>query len=101
MTAKAKVAFKPLGNRVVIQPLEEDQQVSAGGIFIPDTAKEKPREGKVVAIGPGKMTDDGKRIPMEIAVGDTVVYSKYAGTEYKEGEAEYLVLREDDIMFKK
>jgi len=101
MTAKAKVAFKPLGNRVVIQPLEEDQQVSAGGIFIPDTAKEKPQEGKVVAIGPGKMTDDGKRIPMEIAVGDTVVYSKYAGTEYKEGEAEYLVLREDDIMFKK
>ena len=102
MTAKAKVTFKPLGNRVVIQPLdEEDTQVSAGGIFIPDTAKEKPQEGKVVAIGPGKMTDDGKRIPMEIVVGDTVVYSKYAGTEYKEGEAEYLVLREDDIMFKK
>ncbi len=101
MTTKAKVAFKPLGNRVVVQASDEDDQVSSGGIYIPDTAKEKPQEGTVVAVGPGKLADDGKRIPMEVAVGDTVVYSKYAGTEYKEGDEEYLVLREDDILFKK
>ncbi len=101
MTTKAKVSFKPLGNRIVIEPTEEDEQVSSGGIYIPDTAKEKPQEGKVVAAGPGRMTDDGNRIPMELAVGDVVVYSKYAGTEYKEGDTEYLVLREDDILFKK
>ena len=101
MATKAKVAFKPLGNRVVVEPNEDDEQVSTGGIYIPDTAKEKPQEGSVVAVGPGRMSDDGKRIPMEIGVGDTVVYSKYAGTEYKEGDTEYLVLREDDILFKK
>ncbi len=96
-----KVAFKPLGNRVVVEPMEGDEQVSAGGIYIPDTAKEKPQEGTVVAVGPGRVTDEGNHVPMELAVGDTVVYSKYAGTEYKEGEIEYLVLREDDILFKK
>ncbi len=101
MATEAKVSFKPLGNRVVVQPNEEDEQVSAGGIYIPDTAKEKPQEGTVVAAGPGRISDDGSRIPMEIAVGDKVVYSKYAGTEYKEGDIEYLVLREDDILFKK
>ena len=101
MATEAKITFKPLGNRVVIEPIESDEQMSSGGIYIPDTAKEKPQDGRVVAIGPGRLTDDGKRIPMEIAVGDTVVYSKYAGTEYKEGEIEYLVLREDDILFKK
>ena len=101
MTAKSKVTFKPLGNRVVVEPVEKEEQMSAGGIYIPDTAKEKPQEGKVVAVGPGKLSDDGKRIPMEVAVGDTVVYSKYGGTEYKEGETEYLVLRDDDILFKK
>ena len=101
MTTKSAVTFKPVGNRVVVEPQESDEQVSAGGIYIPDTAKEKPQEGKVVAVGPGKLTDDGKRIPMEVSVGDTVVYSKYGGTEYKEGETEYLVLREDDILFKK
>ncbi|MCH8061758.1 MAG: co-chaperone GroES [Chloroflexi bacterium] len=100
MATEAKVTFKPLGNRVVIKPNDEDEQVSAGGIYIPDTAKEKPQEGTVVAAGPGRITDDGSRIPMEIAVGDKVVYSKYAGTEYKEGDIEYLVLREDDILFK-
>ena len=101
MTTKAKVAFKPLGNRVVVQASDEDEQVSSGGIYIPDTAKEKPQEGTVIAVGPGKLADDGKRIPMEVAVGETVIYSKYAGTEYKEGDEEYLVLREDDILFKK
>ena len=101
MTTEAKVTFKPLGNRVVVQPNDEDEQVSSGGIYIPDTAKEKPQEGTIVAAGPGRITDDGSRIPMEIAVGDKVVYSKYAGTEYKEGDIEYLILREDDILFKK
>ena len=96
-----KVDFKPLGNRVVVEPLEGDEQVSAGGIYIPDTAKEKPQEGTVVAVGPGRVTDDGKNVPMERKVGDVVIYSKYAGTEYKQGETEYLVLREDDILFKK
>ena len=96
-----KVAFKPLGNRVVIEPLEGEEQVSAGGIYIPDTAKEKPQEGTIVAAGPGRMTDEGNRVPMELEVVDKVVYSKYAGTEYKEGDIEYLVLREDDILFKK
>lgn len=97
----ADVTFKPLGNRIVVEPLEEDAQMSSGGIYIPDTAKEKPQEGTVVAIGPGKLTDDGKRVPMELAVGDTVVYSKYGGTEFRDGDTEYLVLREDDVLLKK
>ena len=97
----ADVTFKPLGNRIVVEPMEEDAQMSAGGIYIPDTAKEKPQEGKVVAVGPGKLTDDGKRVPMELAVGDTVVYSKYGGTEFRDGDTEYLVLREDDVLLKK
>ena len=101
MATSTEVSFKPVGNRLVVEPLEGEEQVSSGGIYIPDTAKEKPQEGRVVAVGPGKMTDDGKRVPMEIAVGDTVVYSKYGGTEYKEGDIEYLVLREDDVLFKK
>ena len=96
-----KTAFKPLGNRIVIEPLEGDEQMSSGGIFIPDTAKEKPQDGTIVAVGPGRLTDDGKRVPMEVAVGDVVVYSKYAGTEYKEDGTGYLILREDDILFKK
>jgi chaperonin GroES len=101
MTTKVKTVFKPLGSRVVIEPLEKEEQMSAGGIFIPDTAKEKPQEGRVVAVGPGRLGDDGKRIPVEVSVGDIVVYSKFAGTEYKEAETEYLVVREDDILFKK
>ena len=97
----ADVTFKPLGNRIVVEPMEEDAQMSAGGIYIPDTAKEKPQEGTVVAVGPGKLTDDGKRVPMELTVGDTVVYSKYGGTEFRDGDIEYLVLREDDVLLKK
>jgi chaperonin GroES len=97
----ADVTFKPLGNRIVVEPMEDDAQMSAGGIYIPDTAKEKPQDGTVVAVGPGKLTDDGKRIPMELSVGDIVVYSKYGGTEFKDGDTEYLVLREDDILLKK
>ena len=101
MATKTEVKFKPLGNRVVIKPTEGDEQVSAGGIYIPDTAKEKPQEGEVVATGPGKLADDGKRTPMEVQIGDIVVYSQYSGTEYKDGGTDYLVVREDDILFKK
>ena len=99
MTTEAKVTFKPVGNRIVVEPLEDEAEMSSGGIYIPDTAKERPQSGKVVAVGPGKLTDDGKRLPMEVSVGDIVVYSKYGGTEYKEGETEYLVLRDDDVLF--
>ena len=101
MATETKVSFKPLGNRIVVEPIEEDTQISAGGILIPDTAKEKPQEGKVVAVGPGKLTDEGTRLEMEVEVGDVVVYSKYGGTEYKVGETEYLVLRDDDVLMKK
>jgi len=92
------VTFKPLGNRIVVEPAEEEASVSSGGIFIPDTAKEKPQEGKVIAAGPGRLTDDGKRVAMEVKEGDTVVYSKYGGTEYRVGDIEYIVLREDDVL---
>ena len=95
-----KVSFVPLGERIVIMPMEQEQ-TTKGGIYLPDTAKEKPQEGEVVAVGPGRVTDDGNNVPMELKVGDVVIYSKYAGTEYKQGEIEYLVLREDDILFKK
>ncbi len=91
--------FVPLGERVVIKPIEQDQ-TTKGGIFLPDTAKEKPQEGEVVAVGPGRVSDDGKRIPMELSNGDKVIYSKFAGTEYKDGDDEYLILRESDILAK-
>ncbi len=94
-------SYKPLGNRIVVEPTDSDEQMSSGGIYIPDTAKEKPQEGKVVAVGPGRVSDSGERIAMELKVGDTIVYSKYSGTEYKDGGKEYLVLREDDVLFKK
>ena len=93
------VNFVPLGERVIVKPIEQDQQTK-GGIFLPDTAKEKPQEGEVVAVGPGRVSDDGNRIPMELSNGDKVIYSKFAGTEYKEGDDEYLILRESDILAK-
>jgi chaperonin GroES len=93
--------FVPLGERVVVKPLDQEEVKTSSGIILPDTAKEKPQEGKVVAVGPGKATEDGKgRVPMEIAAGDRVIYSKFAGTEYKEGEEEFLILRESDILAK-
>ena len=90
--------FRPLHDRVLIKVLDSEEK-TAGGIIIPDTAKEKPQEGKVIAAGPGRLTDDGKRVPMEIKKGQTVVYSKYGGTEYRVGDTEYVVLREDDVLF--
>jgi chaperonin GroES len=94
-----KVQLVPLGERIVVKPIEQEQQTK-GGIYLPDTAKEKPQEGEVVAVGPGRMTDEGSRIAMEVAVGDRVIYSKYAGTEYKDGDEEYLILRESDVLAK-
>jgi len=94
-----KVKLDPLGERVVIRPIEQEQ-TTKGGIFLPDTAKEKPQEGEVVAVGPGRVGDDGNRIPMELSVGDRVIYSKYAGTEYRDGDEEYLILRESDVLAK-
>lgn len=94
-----KVSFVPLGERIVILPSEQEQ-TTKGGIYLPDTAKEKPQEGEVVAVGPGRVTDDGTRIAMELSVGDRVIYSKYAGTEYKDGDDEYLIMRESDVLAK-
>ena len=94
------VKLQPLGERVVVKPMPKED-VTKGGIFIPDTAKEKPQEGKVLAVGPGRMTEDGKRIAMEVKVGDVVIYAKYGGTEIKEDGDELIILRESDILAKK
>ena len=92
--------IKPLGDRVVIKPTPKEE-ISKGGIVLPDTAKEKPQDGKIVAVGPGKLTEDGKRIDMEVKVGDKVIYSKYAGTEVKVDDEEIIILRESDILAKR
>ena len=92
--------LKPLADRVVVKPIERET-VSKGGIILPDTVKEKPQEGKVVAVGDGKMSDEGKRLPMDVKVGDTVVYAKYGGTEIKVEDEELIILRESDILAKK
>jgi chaperonin GroES len=92
-----EIKVKPLGDRVLIQSIEENE-VNKGGIIIPDTAKEKPQEGKVVAVGTGKLDDSGKKIEFNVKVGDKVLISKYGGTEIKiEGE-NYLIMREDDVL---
>ena len=93
------MAIKPLGDRIVIKSLEEEEE-QVGGIIIPDTAKEKPSEGEVVAVGPGKLLENGERQAVSVAVGDKVLYGKYSGTEIKFGGAEYLIVREDDILAK-
>jgi len=91
------MTIKPLGDRVLVKPIEESEQVR-GGIIIPDTAKEKPQQGKVEAVGPGKVTEDGKTLPMNVKVGNKVLYGKYAGTEVKiEGE-KHLIMGENDIL---
>ena len=90
--------LRPLGDRLVVEPNEEDAQTSPGGIIIPDTAKEKPQKGTVVAAGPGRTTDEGNVIELPVKVGDVVVYSKYAGTEYTENGTDYLIVRESDIL---
>ncbi len=92
------VNLKPLSDRVVVSPSEEEAATSPGGIIIPDTAKEKPQQGSIVAVGPGRTTDEGTLIEMGVSVGDTVIYSKYAGTEYTQNGNDYLILRESDIL---
>ena len=89
--------IKPLNDRILVSRVEEEQK-SAGGIIIPDTAKEKPQEGKVVEAGPGKVDDSGKRIPIQVKKGDRILFSKYAGNDVKIDGKEYIFMREDDIL---
>jgi chaperonin GroES len=92
--------LKPLADRVVIKPLPKEE-VTKSGIVLPDTAKEKPMEGTIIAVGPGNKNEEGKIIPLDVKVGDIVVYAKYAGTEIKEDGEELIILRESDILAKK
>jgi len=94
------VKLEPLADRLVVRPIEKEE-VTKGGIFLPDTAKEKPQEGEVLAVGPGRMSEDGKRIAMDVKVGDIVVYAKYGGTEIKVDGEELLILSESNILARK
>ena len=92
------IKLKPLGDRLVVEAIEQEE-TTASGIILPETAKEKPQEGKVLAAGPGKLDDNGKRVTMEVKVGDRVLYAKYAGTEIKlEGNRKVLILKESDVL---
>jgi chaperonin GroES len=97
--AKAKTKLVPLADRIVITPLKQEE-VTSSGLVIPDTAKEKPQQGEVVAVGPGRLDDNGKRVPIDVAVGDRVLYAKYTGTEVKLDNEDYIVLNEKDILAK-
>ncbi len=92
--------LQPLADRLVVRPIEAEGKTKTG-IYLPDTAKEKPQEGEVIAVGPGRLSDDGKRIAMDIKVGDIVIYAKYGGTEIKIDDEELMILRESDILAKK
>jgi chaperonin GroES len=92
-----KMKLRPLGDRIVVEPLEAEEKTK-GGIILPDTAKEKPQEGKVVAIGKGKIDENGKPLPMEVKMGDKILYGKYAGTEITVEGKEYMILKEEDIL---
>jgi chaperonin GroES len=89
--------LKPLGSRVLVEPIEQDD-ITAGGIVLPETAKEKPQQGLILAIGPGARDEDGKRIPMDVEKGDKILFAKYSGTEIKLDGKKYLILREEDIL---
>jgi chaperonin GroES len=97
MATKNAVAVKPLADRVVIRALEETEQMR-GGLYIPDTAKEKPQQGEVIAVGPGKFDEKGSRVPMDVKVGDKVLYGKYSGTEVTIDGEQLLILRESDVL---
>jgi len=97
MTTAAATKILPLADRIVVRPLEETEQ-KRGALYIPDTAKEKPQQGEVVAVGPGKVSDEGKRIAPEVKEGDRVLYGKYSGTEVNVGDEQYLILREADVL---
>ncbi|MFC1963917.1 co-chaperone GroES [Chloroflexota bacterium] len=92
--------LQPMADRVVVKPSEKEEKTKSG-IYLPDTAKEKPQEGKVVAVGPGRVSEDGKRIAMDVKAGDLVIYAKYGGTEIKVDEEDLVILRESDILAKK
>ena len=92
-----KLNFKPLGDRVIVEP-ETAEQTTKSGIVLPDTAQEKPQTGKVVSVGPGRVTDEGKELPMKVKEGDVVIYAKYGGTELKIEGAEFLIVKESDIL---
>jgi chaperonin GroES len=94
------VKLKPMADRVLVKPIEREE-VTRGGIVVPDTAKEKPQEGKVLAVGDGRLSEDGKRIPLDVKVGDIVIFAKYGGTEVKIDGEELIILRESDILAKK
>jgi chaperonin GroES len=94
------IKLQPMGDRLVVKPTQSEDKTKSG-IYIPDTAKEKPQEGKVIAVGPGKMTDEGKRIPMDVEVGDIIIYAKYGGSEIKLDDEELIIVRESDILAKK
>jgi chaperonin GroES len=89
--------LKPLGDRLIVEPIEREE-MTASGIVLPETAKEKPMQGKVLAVGPGARKDDGSRVAMDVSEGDTVLYAKYAGTEVKLGDDKYLILKETDVL---
>jgi len=93
----SKLKLKPLGGRVIVEPIEQED-ITAGGIFVPETAKEKPQEGKVLAAGPGDRDDKGDRVPMDLKVGDKVLFAKYSGTEIKMDGKKLLIMRESDIL---
>jgi chaperonin GroES len=90
--------IRPLADRLIVKRVEDQEQKSAGGIIIPDTAKEKPQEGKVVAVGRGKLNDDGKVIPLDVKAGDRILFGKYSGSEVKIDGEEHLILREEDVL---
>jgi len=94
------IKLAPLADRLVVKPIESEEKTK-GGLFLPDTAKEKPQEGKVLAVGPGKLTDDGKRIAMDVKVGDVVLYARYGGTEIKVEDEDLMILRESDLLAKR
>lgn len=89
--------FRPLHDRILVERIESEE-VTTGGIILPDTAKEKPQQGKVIAVGPGKKSEDGKLIPMDVKAGDTILFGKYAGSDIKMEGKEYLIMREDDVL---
>ncbi|MBM3307695.1 MAG: co-chaperone GroES [Candidatus Eisenbacteria bacterium] len=97
MAAK-KLNIRPLSNRVLVKRLEEEMQKTAGGIIVPDTAKEKPQRGKIVAVGPGRLTDEGERIKVEVKVGDEILFGKWSGSEITIDGDEYLFMKDDDIL---
>ncbi len=97
MATETKIRIKPLGDRVVVKPIEEEE-VTKSGIVLPDTAKEKPQKGEVLAVGTGKLLDNGERVPLEVKEGDIVVFAKYGGTEIELDGEEYVILSERDLL---